>query len=52
MLGRRNIEAGLQLGDSFPDFELEVHTGGTVSLADLKGRPFIIFCYPKALTPG
>jgi peroxiredoxin Q/BCP len=39
-------------GEPFVDFELEAHDGTTVSLADLEGRPFLLFFYPKASTPG
>ena len=39
-------------GESFVDFELEAHDGTRVSSADLEGRPFLLFFYPKASTPG
>jgi len=39
-------------GEPFIDFELEAHDGTMVSLADLEGRPFLLFFYPKASTPG
>ena len=39
-------------GKPFVAFELEAHDGGTVSSADLEGRPFLLFFYPKAGTPG
>jgi cytochrome oxidase Cu insertion factor (SCO1/SenC/PrrC family) len=39
-------------GEQFVDFELEAHDGTTVSSADLEGRPFLLFFYPKASTPG
>ena len=38
--------------EPFVDFELEAHDGTTVSRADLEGRPFLLFFYPKASTPG
>ena len=51
-----NIAEGEQemipAGEPFVDFELEAHDGTTVSLADLEGRPFLLFFYPKASTPG
>jgi cytochrome oxidase Cu insertion factor (SCO1/SenC/PrrC family) len=39
-------------GEPFINFELEAHDGTMVSLADLEGRPFLLFFYPKASTPG
>lgn len=39
-------------GEQFIQFELEAHDGTTVSSADLEGRPFLLFFYPKASTPG
>jgi cytochrome oxidase Cu insertion factor (SCO1/SenC/PrrC family) len=42
----------ISVGDPFIDFELEAHDGTTVSRADLEGRPFLLFFYPKANTPG
>ena len=35
-----------------PGFSLPVDGGGTLSLADLKGRKVAIYFYPKADTPG
>ena len=42
----------IPVGEPFVDFELEAHDGTTVSSADLEGRPFLLFFYPKASTPG
>jgi cytochrome oxidase Cu insertion factor (SCO1/SenC/PrrC family) len=42
----------LQVGQPFVEFELEAHDGSTVNSADLAGRPFLLFFYPKADTPG
>jgi cytochrome oxidase Cu insertion factor (SCO1/SenC/PrrC family) len=42
----------LAVGDPFVDFELPAHDGSTVRSADLAGRPFLLFFYPKANTPG
>ncbi|HBK09501.1 MAG TPA: thioredoxin-dependent thiol peroxidase [Acetobacteraceae bacterium] len=39
-------------GDIAPDFEMPATGGRTVSLAAMKGRPFILYFYPKADTPG
>jgi cytochrome oxidase Cu insertion factor (SCO1/SenC/PrrC family) len=42
----------LAVGETFVEFELEAHDGTRVSSADLEGRPFLLFFYPKADTPG
>ena len=39
-------------GDPAPDFTLPTDDGGTVSLADLRGRKVIVYFYPAAMTPG
>jgi peroxiredoxin Q/BCP len=39
-------------GDMAPDFELPATGGRTVSLAAMTGRPFVLYFYPKADTPG
>ena len=39
-------------GKPFVAFELEAHDGSTVSSTDLAGRPYLLFFYPKADTPG
>lgn len=35
-----------------PDFTMPASDGRTVSLAELKGKPFLLYFYPKADTPG
>ena len=40
------------VGEPFVVFELEAQDGTTVLSADLEGRPFLLFFYPKASTPG
>ncbi len=42
----------LNEGDAAPDFELPASSGRSVSKASLKGRPFVLYFYPKADTPG
>lgn len=42
----------LKAGDKVPDFSCYDQDGKLVSLSDLKGKPFIIFFYPRANTPG
>ena len=39
-------------GDKAPDFSMAATGGRTVSLAAMKGRPFVMYFYPKADTPG
>ena len=39
-------------GDPAPAFEMPASGGRTVSLAALKGKPFVLYFYPKADTPG
>ncbi|MFT8307426.1 thioredoxin-dependent thiol peroxidase [Acetobacter malorum] len=43
---------GLKEGDAAPDFSMEASGGRTVSLSALKGKPFVLYFYPKADTPG
>ena len=42
----------IEEGKPAPDFELESDAGQTVKLSDLKGRPVVLFFYPKDDTPG
>lgn len=42
----------LKVGDKAPDFNLPSDGGGTVKLADYKGRPLVLYFYPKDDTPG
>lgn len=42
----------IDVGDSLPDFTLEDDHGRTVRAADLRGRPVVLFAYPRADTPG
>ncbi len=39
-------------GDPVPDFDLPTDAGGRVRAADLRGKPFVIYFYPKDDTPG
>ena len=39
-------------GDAAPAFEMPASGGRTVSLAAMQGRPFVLYFYPKADTPG
>jgi peroxiredoxin Q/BCP len=42
----------LEVGAAAPDFSMAASGGRTVSLAAMKGRPFLLYFYPKADTPG
>lgn len=42
----------LKEGSKAPAFKLPQDGGGTVSLADFKGKKLVLFFYPKADTPG
>ena len=42
----------VQDGDMAPDFEMPATNGRTVSLAAMAGKPFVLYFYPKADTPG
>jgi len=40
------------VGEQAPNFKLPRDGGGSVSLADFKGRKLVLYFYPKADTPG
>ena len=42
----------LDVGSVAPDFTLPKDGGGEISLSGLKGRPVVVYFYPKADTPG
>lgn len=42
----------IAVGDPCPDFSLTDDSSGTVTLADLAGKPFVLFFYPKDDTSG
>jgi thioredoxin-dependent peroxiredoxin len=42
----------LEVGQPAPDFTLLDQDGEKVSLADLRGRPVVVYFYPKDDTPG
>jgi peroxiredoxin Q/BCP len=48
----KELELKLKVGDRAPDFKTSTNGGGTVSLADFKGRHVILYFYPKDDTPG
>jgi peroxiredoxin Q/BCP len=42
----------IEEGTSAPDFELHSDTGETIRLSDLRGKPVVLYFYPKDDTPG
>jgi peroxiredoxin Q/BCP len=44
--------AELDRGKTVPDFDLPRAGGGTLGLLDLKGKPFVLFFFPKAGSEG
>lgn len=44
--------AVVEEGQRAPDFELRSDEGGTVRLSDYRGRPVVLYFYPKDDTPG
>ena len=42
----------LAVGDRAPDFKLATDDGGQVSRASLKGKPYVLYFYPKDDTSG
>jgi peroxiredoxin Q/BCP len=46
------IELKLKEGDKAPDFTAMTNDGGKVSLSDLKGKPVVLYFYPRDDTPG
>lgn len=42
----------LAIGDTAPSFDLESDGGARVSLDALKGKPVVVYFYPKDNTPG
>lgn len=42
----------IEVGDSAPDFTRPTDSGGEISLSALKGRPVVLYFYPKDDTSG
>ena len=42
----------LNVGDNAPDFEVQDHTGRTVTLSDFAGKRVLMWFYPRASTGG
>ena len=42
----------LQVGEPAPEFEAKDGAGATIRLSELRGRPVVLYFYPKDDTPG
>ncbi|MBI3404132.1 MAG: redoxin domain-containing protein [Acidobacteria bacterium] len=42
----------LKEGDRAPEFTLPSDEGKKISLTDLRGKPVVLYFFPKALTSG
>lgn len=42
----------LAVGDTVPDFTLQDQDGNDVTWSELRGKPVVVFFYPRANTPG
>jgi peroxiredoxin Q/BCP len=42
----------LKVGDNAPDFRLPAADGQEVTLSALRGKPVVLYFFPKALTSG
>jgi thioredoxin-dependent peroxiredoxin len=49
---KKGISRMLQDGDKAPDFQLPDAHGESLRLSGLKGRPVVVYFYPKDDTPG
>jgi len=48
----QEVPGVIEEGKPAPDFELQTDSGGTVKLSDYRGRPVVLYFYPKDDTPG
>jgi peroxiredoxin Q/BCP len=48
------VKEGIMLkeGDKAPPFRLKADDGKEISLADLRGKPVVLYFYPRAMTSG
>jgi len=42
----------LKIGDTAPDFDLPTDGGGRIRLSELRGKPVVVYFYPKDDTSG
>jgi len=52
ILGSMAEQALIEQGNPAPDFELPDQDSNPVRLSDFRGRPVVLYFYPKADTPG
>jgi peroxiredoxin Q/BCP len=50
--GETPLAAPLSVGAPLPSITVTAHTGQRVSIADLKGKPVVVYFYPKDDTKG
>lgn len=43
---------GVTVGETIPDIALQLTGGREVNLSDYRGKPLVLYFYPKASTPG
>src|SRR4051812_47977150 len=48
----QRIPMMIEAGQQAPDFTLSDQDGEPVTLSELRGRPVVVYFYPKADTPG
>src|SRR5688572_1455577 len=48
----KKVDLKLKEGDKAPDFSANTSSGAQVSLRDFKGKPIVLYFYPKDDTPG
>jgi thioredoxin-dependent peroxiredoxin len=48
----RSQKKMLKVGDQAPDFQLQAADGHEVTLSGLRGKPVVLYFFPKALTSG
>jgi thioredoxin-dependent peroxiredoxin len=48
----RSKKKMLKVGDKAPDFRLQADDGREVALSGLRGKPVVLYFFPKALTSG
>jgi peroxiredoxin Q/BCP len=48
----KKIELKLKVGDLAPEFSAPTNGGGSVSLAELRGKNVVLYFYPRDDTPG
>jgi len=52
LLDRFSSANGIKAGDRAPEFALPDRSGKTVRLSDFRGKPVVLYFYPKDDTPG